>query len=698
MYHLIPSYVSLFGMACVTGLVVYLALSYGMPIAVLGMVGGFFTPAIMGAQGLSAPLLFTYLYITFAALIYIVKCREAWAYSIAILACAFIWVLSWLIFCFDQAHVLSAELFILAISATLVFVSKQALEEVRSGPKSHFNLVTILNYIGLGSAIALFAVIGGVAQMDVISWGLFSILALASVALAFADIRTYGFVPFASLVLNAVLLACWQHPEPYLYAMFILVFASIYTGLGYFIFRRESNPLFWSALSAVSCVVLYLLLYIKIGALYRPHHPSPWSVSLWFVIPYFLACFFSGAELINRKILSKYCYGEYIQGLFLLTSSIFVCFALYSLNFSKNIFSVLLVVQMTAMSWRLRKFELLCIRYISLVIGLLAMAFLLLDSLEYLRLVFAGVFGYGMAVPFYNNHLNVVLPSPIIFFIFSICFTASAFFLAVKQDDKLVKLYETLSMIFLFIACHRVLHTSIKFVSSDADSVSFALAPLSYLKHVIALNLMLCFSALYIYIGKHYKRVVFYNSGMVFSLLAIIYLTCYFLTTANPLLAHKQYSGMVIFNIFAVVFAAPAAWLAVINKMILNRVEPEITRIINAIIIFLIFCWVSINIRFVYHAGDVYSALPTSGAEIYSYSIAWLVMGIGLLYFSAVKNSKAMRYASLVIVLLTIAKVFFYDAAALEGLYRVLSFIGLACALLGLSWFYTQYIAENKKH
>ena len=50
------------------------------------------------------------------------------------------------------------------------------------------------------------------------------------------------------------------------------------------------------------------------------------------------------------------------------------------------------------------------------------------------------------------------------------------------------------------------------------------------------------------------------------------------------------------------------------------------------------------------------------------------------------------RIASLGILLLTVGKVFLYDASELTGLWRVFSFFGLGLSLLGLSWFYSRFV------
>ena len=48
--------------------------------------------------------------------------------------------------------------------------------------------------------------------------------------------------------------------------------------------------------------------------------------------------------------------------------------------------------------------------------------------------------------------------------------------------------------------------------------------------------------------------------------------------------------------------------------------------------------------------------------------------------------------------LLAVGKVFLYDTAELEGLYRVFSFFGLGFSLLGLSYVYTRFVFGGKDH
>jgi uncharacterized membrane protein len=73
------------------------------------------------------------------------------------------------------------------------------------------------------------------------------------------------------------------------------------------------------------------------------------------------------------------------------------------------------------------------------------------------------------------------------------------------------------------------------------------------------------------------------------------------------------------------------------------------------------------------------------------------VLGIALLFGATLRKDAIMRYASLAIMLLTVGKVFLYDASQLTGLWRVVSFLGLGLSLLGLSWFYSRFIFASEK-
>lgn len=75
-------------------------------------------------------------------------------------------------------------------------------------------------------------------------------------------------------------------------------------------------------------------------------------------------------------------------------------------------------------------------------------------------------------------------------------------------------------------------------------------------------------------------------------------------------------------------------------------------------------------------------------ARDFSYSAIWLVYGSGLMVMGFWKRSAFVRWQALVLMALTIAKVFLYDVSALDRGYRILSFMILGAVLLGVSFIY----------
>lgn len=74
---------------------------------------------------------------------------------------------------------------------------------------------------------------------------------------------------------------------------------------------------------------------------------------------------------------------------------------------------------------------------------------------------------------------------------------------------------------------------------------------------------------------------------------------------------------------------------------------------------------------------------------------AWLLIALGLLLAGMRMHDKALRLAGLLLLTGTILKVFLVDASALEGALRILSFLGLGIALIGIGKLYTRVLSAE---
>ncbi|MEO1250612.1 MAG: DUF2339 domain-containing protein, partial [Pseudomonadota bacterium] len=90
--------------------------------------------------------------------------------------------------------------------------------------------------------------------------------------------------------------------------------------------------------------------------------------------------------------------------------------------------------------------------------------------------------------------------------------------------------------------------------------------------------------------------------------------------------------------------------------------------------------------------GEQLLARFQSDGENYAVSIAWLGFALALLAAGILSGARALRYASLAVLLLTILKVFLGDMSGLVGLYRVASFLGLGLCLVGVGYVYQRFV------
>jgi uncharacterized membrane protein len=72
----------------------------------------------------------------------------------------------------------------------------------------------------------------------------------------------------------------------------------------------------------------------------------------------------------------------------------------------------------------------------------------------------------------------------------------------------------------------------------------------------------------------------------------------------------------------------------------------------------------------------------------FAWSALWMLYGAALMAIGFRRREPFLRWLALVLLAITVGKVFFFDLAVLERIYRILSFIGLGVLLLTISFAY----------
>ena len=162
----------------------------------------------------------------------------------------------------------------------------------------------------------------------------------------------------------------------------------------------------------------------------------------------------------------------------------------------------------------------------------------------------------------------------------------------------------------------------------------------------------------------------------------------------NPMLWPIDVGGVVI-NLLLLGYALPAVLALLLSYAVAGRRPVAYANTIAAGALILALAYVTFEIRRIYH-GPVMASGPTTGAEQYTYSIAWLAFGVVLLGIGILFNSQRARLASAAVIALTILKAFLIDMSTLTGVYRALSFMCLGLVLVAIGWLYQRILFRRQ--
>ncbi len=108
------------------------------------------------------------------------------------------------------------------------------------------------------------------------------------------------------------------------------------------------------------------------------------------------------------------------------------------------------------------------------------------------------------------------------------------------------------------------------------------------------------------------------------------------------------------------------------------------------------FSWINAVILNYFSTSDVITLdVERMQSRDLTMSFAWTAFAIFLLIAGLRRQVSGLRWASLIVLVATVLKVFLYDLGALEGLARVGSFLGLAICLLGVSLLYGKVLGQD---
>lgn len=134
--------------------------------------------------------------------------------------------------------------------------------------------------------------------------------------------------------------------------------------------------------------------------------------------------------------------------------------------------------------------------------------------------------------------------------------------------------------------------------------------------------------------------------------------------------------------LFALYAAGGAAAFALVGPA-LQAGDAWLARAARMSVVVIVFALINLVVRLAFNGFDMRPTLTPNNLETWAFSAVWGLYGFGLIVYGAGRRNADLRLAGLVALGATLAKIFLFDMARLDGVIRAASFLAVGALLLG---------------
>lgn len=691
LYGFVGATVTFVGLAGTALAAFALSVVQGPLVAIVGLLGGFVLPVLIGSTDPFAPGLFVYLGLLFAAVCAVVAWRpQLWlAISATVLASG--WVLLWSGSFYGQGDGLTLGLFCVLIGTGFAIagsaVSREAVPALWHPPRwPKQTLQAAAVTAGAIATLLLLVVLvrDGYGNGALISLGLFAAVAWA------VGIRTQRF-DFLGLIAGlAVLLgfAVWGGrlhvegwiegwlvpgqiawgPEPTAeagaYLNYSAVFGAAALVSGYVLLWRSARPWVWAVIGSLVPIGLMVAAYATLRSL----EPS----QKWALAALGLAAVFVFLASRLRRVAADEP-PRLALGIYAMAACASIAMAL-SFMLRDAWLSASLAALLAATGYISRSLDLPQLRWPAMLIALAVLARLGLNLhvLAYENTHWLGRYWviYGFGLPLAMFHL------------------AWLQFGRNEIRDLLSKVLEAGRIALTAMLVSALIRVSV--------AGSLGSEHLGLLEAGLHITSWLVSAAACWWRWSVHGGVIDLWAGRILTALACGFLIAGPALVLNPLFDRQMVGNWPLVNALTPSYLLPGILLATIGYVLRNHLSLPLWRSSwQPVSLVLVLVWLSMEIRRFFHPPDDLHATVMSTPENYSYSALWLLFALALLAAGIAVRVAQLRYAALAVLVLVVLKVFLVDLSDLEGLLRVASFLGLGLCLVGIGFIYQRFVHQS---
>ncbi|MBI1367341.1 MAG: DUF2339 domain-containing protein [Planctomycetes bacterium] len=260
LHHLMEPTTGFALMASVTALAVALSLRHGPFVAVLGLVGGFVMPAILGAHHVSTLHLFSYLLLLEIGLTLLTRGRGWWWLTLLTMIGGFGWAVFWINFWFNADDASMVALFVMASVASFVIASFNCTKLYGEMP-----VFIVMPYLSVIAGLGLIGQLVHASSFTPSEWSYLMLLGAGCIVLGRAR-DEYLAMPWLSAATGTALLILWANDggahDGLLFKKVVLAHGLLY-GIGaYAAMIRTHRPAVWAYMSIVSAMTFTFTAYL----------------------------------------------------------------------------------------------------------------------------------------------------------------------------------------------------------------------------------------------------------------------------------------------------------------------------------------------------------------------------------------------------------------------------------------------------
>jgi uncharacterized membrane protein len=660
-YELLPPLLAFAAMAAASFIAMAAALRYGPLTAVIGIAGAFVTPALVTTENPSLPGLFAYLFVVSAAALSVVRYTAwtwlGWATTIAGAA----WV--WLAALQGGPDLWAAAAFVPAAATLNLFLLPAAALDHPVGRRLAWvpfaiigaaGLVLEIEFSGTSPRVGLFllspiAVWRGHTEprLDRLPWiaALFGLLTLLLWALP--EWNPTGEAITVEGLVEAVLPGAWAPDviRPLITAA--ALFAAFHAAVGLWLERHDRNPLHWAALAAAVPVLTLLVAYAQVA---RFQSDFRWA----------LAALALAAAL--TAIASRAAAEDAPQRAGIHAAGAAAALALgCAMMLHEHWLTLAISLFLPALAWIEARADLPPLRHVALAVAGLVLIRLVLNWY---------VLDYAFGTTPLANGLIAAYAVP------AAAFAFAAMLFRRRADDLLVATLEAGAVTFVafFVALE------IRHWTNDGEF----LEPFDFQEIALHLLTMSVQATMYLHLAGRTGRPMLSWAWRILGAGALV-------LGAIILVFNPAFTGASVdVPTLLAAYLVPGVLAVLARPFIVNG---TIRRVLGIYGVIAGFVWITLQIRFLFHPAHMDVIFGSiDDAELWAWSGAWLLYGIALMIVGIRTSTRELRLAALAVVGLVCAKVFLIDMADLTGLWRVLSFLGLGLALIGLGVVHRRFV------